>query len=646
MKKTLLALMCAGVAVAALAQDEEWNGLGTGSYQPGLLDYYSDEYPELLPAAVYESATQAGVYKFVPTSPGDGALVPYEVIVHAENPDKVWCENATYFRGIMNFNTCHKVTEAEPPYGADDANYGTMKDGAITFTTPESFLAMEMTGYKATNLNGKFALYMPGVNPVDDPIAGDTWTSMGKGKYVEGLLDCEYRAGVTWEVEIEKSEEHPGCYRVKPYYEGNPSCPYLPEIADTYIYIHAENEMEVYTSNVVFLNSQGKGYKLMHRAVIGEEPDYSYFGTLEDGIITFPANSHYANVIGIPGAGAMLTNTSGKACIALPGSDLKDYYVEAVHTVCAESTGDGFCRFPLTLYGGADVAGVLLASEAGKKVASELNPDDYLGNTVIPSYFFGFQFNLNFPMVAEMYNTNRWSLVLIAMDAQSKPHDITVTTFFTPEKDNEWEDYAEAEFTDLIVGPSYLAYNPTYKVILQKKIGTEGHLRVVNPYLVNPEIGEDYMEGHTEHSHYLYVNAEDPDYVYIEESPMGIDMGYGDLIASSAIGALLNEGVTIDEIKAQGVQGGVKDGDDITFPAHALNFFETGYKDGVLQECEAGRLLHITEYYAGIEDVNADSDINAPVRYYDLRGVEVTNPASGELYIKVQGSKTQKIIVE
>ena len=202
MKRLFLAILCVSVAFAALAQESEWKGIGTGSYQPGLLDHYDDEYSELLPAAVYESTTREGVYKFVPTSPGEGALVPYEVIVHANNPDKVWCENATFFRGIMNYSTCHKVAEANPPFGADDKNYGTMKDGTITFSTPNSFLAMEMSGYQVSNINGKFALYMPGVNPVDDPIAGDTWTVMGKGKYVEGLLDCEYRAGVAWDIEV------------------------------------------------------------------------------------------------------------------------------------------------------------------------------------------------------------------------------------------------------------------------------------------------------------------------------------------------------------------------------------------------------------------------------------------------------------
>lgn len=47
-------------------------------------------------------------------------------------------------------------------------------------------------------------------------------------------------------------------------------------------------------------------------------------------------------------------------------------------------------------------------------------------------------------------------------------------------------------------------------------------------------------------------------------------------------------------------------------------------------------------YEAGVEGVEADSD--APVRYYNLQGVEVANPEKGQLLIKRQGSKAEKIV--
>ena len=45
---------------------------------------------------------------------------------------------------------------------------------------------------------------------------------------------------------------------------------------------------------------------------------------------------------------------------------------------------------------------------------------------------------------------------------------------------------------------------------------------------------------------------------------------------------------------------------------------------------------------AAINDVEAD--INAPVKYFNLQGVEVANPTEG-LFIKVQGNKAQKVVL-
>lgn len=50
-----------------------------------------------------------------------------------------------------------------------------------------------------------------------------------------------------------------------------------------------------------------------------------------------------------------------------------------------------------------------------------------------------------------------------------------------------------------------------------------------------------------------------------------------------------------------------------------------------------------TDTGVGIVDAIAD-DVNAPVRYYNLQGVEVANPTDG-LFIRVQGKKATKVII-
>lgn len=57
-----------------------------------------------------------------------------------------------------------------------------------------------------------------------------------------------------------------------------------------------------------------------------------------------------------------------------------------------------------------------------------------------------------------------------------------------------------------------------------------------------------------------------------------------------------------------------------------------------------GRYLIAPEgFVAGVNDVIADEDANAPVEYYNLQGVRVSNPAAGQLVIKKQGKTATKV---
>lgn len=89
--------------------------------------------------------------------------------------------------------------------------------------------------------------------------------------------------------------------------------------------------------------------------------------------------------------------------------------------------------------------------------------------------------------------------------------------------------------------------------------------------------------------------------------------------------------------------------DGVTAPAD--NNPEVGYTvviSGNLEvyndkkEISSGKIVSYTKE-SGVEDVIAN-DSNAPVKYYNLQGVEVANPVSG-LYIRVQGDKATKVIL-
>lgn len=67
--------------------------------------------------------------------------------------------------------------------------------------------------------------------------------------------------------------------------------------------------------------------------------------------------------------------------------------------------------------------------------------------------------------------------------------------------------------------------------------------------------------------------------------------------------------------------------------------------DGTRLEAKRGFHYIESETATGIDDIEAD-DANAPVRYFDLNGREISEPQKGMFVIRLQGSKATKMIAE
>lgn len=67
--------------------------------------------------------------------------------------------------------------------------------------------------------------------------------------------------------------------------------------------------------------------------------------------------------------------------------------------------------------------------------------------------------------------------------------------------------------------------------------------------------------------------------------------------------------------------------------------------DGTRLEAKRGFHYVESETPTGIDDIEAD-DANAPVRYFDLNGREISEPQKGMFVIRLQGSKATKMIAE
>lgn len=67
--------------------------------------------------------------------------------------------------------------------------------------------------------------------------------------------------------------------------------------------------------------------------------------------------------------------------------------------------------------------------------------------------------------------------------------------------------------------------------------------------------------------------------------------------------------------------------------------------DGTRLEAKRGFHYVESDIATGIDDIEAD-DANAPVRYFDLNGREISEPQKGMFVIRLQGSKATKMIAE
>jgi len=144
-------------------------------------------------------------------------------------------------------------------------------------------------------------------------------------------------------------------------------------------------------------------------------------------------------------------------------------------------------------------------------------------------------------------------------------------TFTTVKAESEWESIGQAKYTDGFLYPFYNGFGgETWMVELERHKANPGIIRMVNPYN-----SQYWPSGKTEWdlpgNYYITINMEDPDGVYVEESPMGIMLSANDgaITAGSAAAELLAEGYPLSVIKNAGYAGKLENG-KITFPGMAL----------------------------------------------------------------------------
>lgn len=150
----------------------------------------------------------------------------------------------------------------------------------------------------------------------------------------------------------------------------------------------------------------------------------------------------------------------------------------------------------------------------------------------------------------------------------------------------EWVDMqvngnpATATYREDLVTHFFGVDNLVYQVPIQESKVRKGMYRLVNPYGALYEYNAD-GDYDTSMDYYLTVNATDPDYVYVEESPTGMDWSYGSFSFSSLVAYWLSGGNTLEQIKAARPDAfGKLENGVITMPAGTMLISMSKYNDG------------------------------------------------------------------
>ncbi len=264
-------------------------------------------------------------------------------------------------------------------------------------------------------------------------------------------------------------------------------------------------------------------------------------------------------------------------------------------------------------------------------------------------------------------------LLVAAYDAEGVMQNAIYGEYDTPDSNNdEWLPIGRGKMTEGLL--SCLALSPftseTFEVEVEENKYLKGYYRLKNPY-DNWDQASFYTVAHT-HNHYLYVNAYDPDEVFIEYSPIGLDVSaFGELAVSSDYFALVEE-YGRDVLKQYDIHSGgtMKDNvitfnnrNDIRVLCYDLGkWFYTNRlenpdysKDAADAAEAAGEEYNVEPYIAGpfcldltdclgITGIESDATDAEPV-YYNLQGQRVVNPAPG-VAIRVIGGRAEKVIVK
>lgn len=518
-----------------------------------------------------------------------------------------------------------------------------------------------------------------------EPMAEHDWEELGTGNYTDDILTANtFFDGiepVTYEVRVQHDKANPGVYRIVDPWANYPNTALIEEQDaelklgdDVYIMLDARDPQFVRllrsplgmsdwggpTDVIGYSEAEGMDEDIL-------EEQLQMHGTLADGVIRF-TDVHSIGIIQADdtepdGEYIYNANDNGAFALFLPGTAAPVDYSVTIYTE------EPFCPDE------ADCYHVELGGD--NRIASlRYMIRDHIADNAIDLFATeGIEASIGDVVTVDLsQSTARVMYLLVAAyDAEGVMQNAIYGEYDTPDSNNdEWVAIGKGKMTEGLL--SCLALSPftseTFEVDVEENKYLKGYYRLKNPY-DSWNQSSFYTVAHT-HNHYLYVNAYDPDEVFIEYSPIGLDVSaFGELAVSSDYFALV-ETYGRDVPKQYDIHSGgtMKDNvitfnnrNDIRVLCYDLGkWFYTNRlenpdysKDAADAAEAAGEQYDVEPYIAGpfcldltdclgITGIESDATDAEPV-YYNLQGRRVVNPAPG-VAIRVIGALAEKVIVK
>lgn len=216
---------------------------------------------------------------------------------------------------------------------------------SVTFEDGSRVAYMEI-GYDASKF--EYDVYVPltatidesqstpyGFNSIDFQVGiPATWTTLGKATYCEVFIGDLLGLPAEYEVTIQESDVKPGLYRlVAPYGSVYPYYGYRDEYDTSksyYLEIDATDPDKVIIAEQETGIDMGYGMtsvlSMAYYYIENGAPEKaeSYYGTLKDGVITFPAGGLLVSFADYNDGALMIANRNGSFYVALPGYGLSE----------------------------------------------------------------------------------------------------------------------------------------------------------------------------------------------------------------------------------------------------------------------------------------------------------------------------------